>query len=98
MAVPYKIAIAIAMNSNHNAVLAALSAGLLGVHTRVNQLQGGFNRLKLAIGGALAITGGLAMIGVMEKLIEKTKDYSHELAKLENLGGEMQKAVLNGNM
>jgi hypothetical protein len=98
VAVPYKIAVAIAMSSNHNAVLAALSANLLGVHTKVNQLHGGFNRLKLAIGGAFAVTAGMALFGVMDKLIDKTKDYQDQLIKLKALGGDMTPAVQNGSI
>jgi hypothetical protein len=43
----------------------------------------------VAISGALSVGAGMAMFGVMEKLADKTKDYSHELAKLEKLGGPM---------
>jgi hypothetical protein len=94
----YKISIALAMSSNHNAVLSALSAQLLGVHANVNRLTGGFNSLKLAIGGALVATAGVAILKTMTDLVEKTKDYSHELAKLENLGGAMGIAAANGDL
>ena len=92
----YKISIALAMSSNHSAVLGALSSQLLGVHARVNQLTGGFNRLKLAIGGALAATAGVALLDTMGKIVEKTKDYSDELAKLRTLGGGIANAAASG--
>jgi glutamate mutase epsilon subunit len=44
-----------------------------GVHTKVNQLTGGFNRLKVAIVGALSFTAGVAILETMTKLVEKTK-------------------------
>jgi hypothetical protein len=34
----------------------------------------------------------------MTKLIEKTKDYSDELVKLERMGGDMAKSVLSGDI
>jgi hypothetical protein len=98
VAVDYRIAVALAMSSNHNAVLGALSAHLLGVHAKVNSLTGGFNRLKLAIGGALSATAGVAILETMTKLVEKTKGYSDELVKLERLGGDMGRDVRSGAM
>jgi hypothetical protein len=94
----YKISIALAMSSNHNAVLSALSSQLLGVHANVNQLTTGFGRLKTAIGGALAIGAGVTILETMVKLVDKTKEYSDELAKLETLGGGMAKAVVSGDV
>jgi hypothetical protein len=94
----YKISIALAMSSNHNAVLSALSAQLLGVHANVNTLTGGFGRLKTAIGGALGVVTGVTILDTMIKLVDKTKEYSDELAKLETLGGGMAKAVVNGDV
>jgi hypothetical protein len=86
------------MSSNHASVLSALSSSLLGVHAQVNKLQGGFSRLKLAIGGALSVTAGMALFGVMEKLVDKTKDYNDELIKLQRLGGAMSQAVTSGDI
>jgi hypothetical protein len=98
MAIDYRIAVAIALSSNHNMVLSALSAHLLRIHTSVGQLTGNFNRLKLAIGGALAVGGGVLILETMTKLIEKTKEYSDELVKLESLGGAMGVAVRSGDV
>jgi hypothetical protein len=94
----YKIGIALAMSSNHNAILSGLAAQLLGVHANVNNLTGGFTKLKTAIGGALAIGAGVGVLDVMIKLVDKTKEYSDELAKLETLGGSMAKGVVNGDV
>lgn len=96
MSEDYKVAVAIAMSSNHAAVLGALAQRLLGVHTKVKDLEGGFGRLKTAIYGALAVAGGIALFDVMVKLVEKTKDYSEELVKIERLGGNMTTAVQSG--
>ena len=98
MAIDYRIAVALAMSSNHNMVLGALARHLLLVHTSVGQLTGSFNRLKLAIGGALAIGAGIEILHVLTKLVEKTKEYSDELVKLEALGGAMGPAVRSGDI
>jgi hypothetical protein len=94
----YKISIALSMSSNHNAILSALSSQLLHVHANVNQLTGGFGRLKMAIGGALAVGAGVTILDIMVKLVNKTNEYSDELAKLETLGGGMAKAVVSGEI
>jgi hypothetical protein len=94
----YKISIALAMSSNHGAVLGALSSHLLRVDGQVNRLHGNFGRLKTAISGALAVTAGVALFKTMESIVDKTKEYSDELVKLQRLGGDMTKAVVSGDM
>jgi hypothetical protein len=60
----YKISVALAMSSNHNAVLGALASQLLHVHANVNNLTAGFGRLKTSIGSAFAIgTGAVSASG-----------------------------------
>jgi len=94
----YKISIALAMSSNHNAILSALSSHLIGINAHVNQLQSNFGKLKLAIGSAFAVGTGVVILETMGKLIQSTKEYSDELAKLETLGGGMAKAVASGEI
>jgi len=94
----YKISIALAMSSNHNAILSALSSHLIGINAHVNQLQSNFGKLKLAIGSAFAVGAGVVILETMGKLIQSTKEYSDELAKLETLGGGMAKAVASGEI
>lgn len=96
MADVYKIGVSLAMSSNHAAVLSALSSHLLGVHTQVNNLRQNFGRLGLAIGGAFSIAAGLKLVGVMEDIIDKTKEYNRELVALKNLGGETGAAAQSG--
>jgi hypothetical protein len=94
----YRVSIALAMSSNHAAVLSALSSHLLKADAHVSQLNSNFGRLKTAITGALSVTAGMALFGVMEKIVDKTKDYSDELVKLQRLGGDMTKAVVSGDV
>jgi hypothetical protein len=92
----YAIGVKIMLASNGAAVLGLLSRQLLGVHGHVRDLEGGFSRLKLGIVGALGAVVGVGAIDAMVKLIDKTAEYSDELAKLKTLGGGMTAAVASG--
>lgn len=94
----YKIGIALSMSSNHNAILSALSSHLLHAHANVNNLTSGFSRLKVAIAGALSATAGIGILHTMAKLVDKTKEFSDELVKLENMGAAMRADVLSGDI
>jgi hypothetical protein len=87
----YKVAVALAMTSNHAQVLGALSSQLLGVHAKVNQLAGGFNRLKLAIGSALAVTAGTEVFKTMGKMVEHGEKLVHYQTQLRAAGYDNQK-------
>ena len=50
------------------------------------QLTGGFNRLKLAIGGALGVAAGSELMSMLVTMTEKTKGLSHELTQLRKMG------------
>lgn len=78
----YRIGVALSMTSNHAGVLSAMSSQLLHAHAAANKLQGGLDRLKLAIGGAFAMTGGMAILGTLKKVTAHAKELSHELATL----------------
>jgi hypothetical protein len=78
----YKVAVALSMQSNAPAFLSALSSKLLHVHTQVKDLEGGLNRLnkiKLAVGGGLAIAGGAATLKLLEGMVDK----GNELVKVQ---------------
>lgn len=73
----YKIGVSLAMSSNAPQVLQALSSHLLGVHAQVNQLQGGLNNLKVALGGVFAIAAGVGLAKGMGELVSKGSDLVH---------------------
>lgn len=74
----YKVGVALAMTSNAPQVLKALSSGLLGVNAQVKQLTGGFDKLKLAIGGAFAIFAGREMLGAFDKIVKAGDELVHQ--------------------
>jgi hypothetical protein len=82
MANAYLIGVNLALSSNHRQVLQALSHGLLGINTNVNQVHTSFTRLGTAIGGAFALfTGGVILRG-LTSIVDKTKDLSRELTNI----------------
>lgn len=68
-------------------VLAIISRDLLGVHARVGEIEKGFGRWSLAIGGIGAIMAGGAIFGGMVKLAERGSEVNHqlELMKLQGM-------------
>jgi hypothetical protein len=75
----YRIGVTLAMGGNVPQTLSAISRQLLHVHTQVNQLQGGFNRLGMAIGGAMTAMAGSGILRGMAKVVE----HGNELVKIQ---------------
>ena len=53
----YKIGVEIALAGTIMQGLEAISAKLLGIHSKVKDVEGGFKRWGLAVGGAAALFG-----------------------------------------
>jgi hypothetical protein len=77
----YKVAVALQMSSNHAGVLGALASGLIGAHHHVTKLNkglaettGAMTRLKLAIGGGLALAGGTAILATLKNVTDHTRE------------------------
>lgn len=86
MADLYKIGVTIAMKDNATAVLQALSKHVVGLNMSVNQLQGGFDRAKLAALGFTGVIGGTAMLAGMAKLAEAGKEFAHQQSLMYQAG------------
>lgn len=82
----YRIGVALALSSNSSQVLGALSRHLLHVHGQVGQLKGGFDRLKVAIGGALAVAGGVTVITAFRGPLEEARKLEQVVAKFSTFG------------
>lgn len=76
-----------------SSVLAIISRDLLGVHAKVGQIEKGFSRWALAIGGMGAIMAGGAIFGGMVKLAEHGAEVNHQLELMKLQG--MQIAEIN---
>src|SRR5262249_27363359 len=85
---PYRVGIELAMSSNHETVLKALSGSLLGVGRVVDDLHGKFSRLGTAIGGALSVFAGVELAKGLVDLAKASGDVSHEWTKIHGIMGE----------
>ena len=86
MAEVYKIGVEIALAGTITQGLEAISASLLGINTRVNQIAGGFGRWGLAIGGALALLGTAGIAGALKTLADKGGELVNQQNQLVRLG------------
>lgn len=82
----YRIGVSIAMQNGVSPVLGVIARDLLGLHGGVGRLTAGFSRLKLAIGGALSIAAGVAIIGAFKGPLEEAAKYQKELARFKQFG------------
>jgi hypothetical protein len=80
----YAIGVSLMLNSNMANVISLISRQMIGLHQSVQHTQSALNRLGM-FNVATAIGVGAAIAG-FEKLIEHTKDLSHELVQIEKLG------------
>ena len=86
MADIYKIGVNIALTNNVSQVLAVISRDLLGVNAKASQLQGTFNRVKLAAIGAAGLIGGAAVLAGMGKLIGHGERLVHQQSLMRQAG------------
>jgi hypothetical protein len=82
----YRIGVSLAMSSNSSAVLGVMARELLGIHGQVGHLQQGFSRLKVAIGGALAVGAGVGLLVGLGKLTVAGKELADQQAKMSAAG------------
>jgi hypothetical protein len=95
MAEVYKIGVEIALAGTIMQGLEALSAKLLGIKTKVSEVEGGFARWSSAIYGAAAIFTGGAMLEGMKKVVDAGGDLVKQQALLRAMGG-MSAADITG--
>jgi hypothetical protein len=78
----YKIGVSIAMTNGISPVLGVIARDMLGIEGKLGKLESGFSRVKLAVGGAIAIAGGLALLAGMNKTLDAAKDLTREQGKM----------------
>lgn len=94
----YKIGISIVLANSVSPVLATIANDMAGLGLRVKDIEHGMLRWKAPLLGLGAIIGGSMVLGAMEKLVGKTRDFQDELIKLQRLGGGMSAAVASGEI
>ena len=92
----YKIGVRIALANGMSPVLAIIAKDLLGIHTKVSDIEKGFGRWGLAVGGVAGIMGGAAILGGLAAIAKGGEDVNHqlELMKLQGMQfSEIQQAA-----
>ncbi|MFH0295658.1 hypothetical protein AAFX91_00240 [Bradyrhizobium sp. 31Argb] len=94
----YKIGVTIALANGVSPVLAIIGRDMLGLGTKIKDIENnfaGWSKALLGVGGILA---GATILGAMGKLVDKTREFQDELIKLQRLGGEIGNAAASGTM
>src|SRR5258705_13333130 len=94
----YRIGVSIALANGVSPVLAVIGRDMLGLKTKISDIErnfGGWAKALIGVGGILA---GSTILGAMGKLVDKTKDFQDELIKLQRLGGDIGKAAASGDL
>lgn len=74
------------MTSNVSQVLGVLGRDVLGFHGKVKDLEGGLNRVKLALAGALAIGAGVALAASFKAPIDKAMEFEQVVTRFRQFG------------
>lgn len=98
MAEVYEMMMRLGLEGSAMAGLANISSVLSNMHKKVGEVEKGFTNWQSALVGVGSIIGGALILGGIEKVIQKTKGLSDELAKLQKLGGDMAPSVISGEM
>jgi hypothetical protein len=94
----YKIGVEIALANNVSPILAIIGRDMLGLGTKIKDIEKNFVGWSKALIGVGGILAGSTILGAMGKLVEKTKDFQDELIKLQRLGGDIGNAAASGQM
>ena len=92
----YRIGISIVLANGVSPVLHTVMTDLMGLRTRIGDVERSLATWKAPLLGFAAILGGATVLGTIDKLIDKSKDFQDQLIKLQRLGGGMAEAVKSG--
>ena len=82
----YRVGIEIALVGTVMQGLESISAKLLGINTKVHEVEGGFKRWGLAVGGVASLMAGGAIFKGMEKVVSAGGELVAQQMKLGNMG------------
>ena len=91
----YKIMVSIGLANGMSPILAVIGRDVLGLNTKVQDVEKSFGRWGLAAGGVAGILGGSAMLGSMVKLVEHGKEFVHQLELMKIANVSNANIVLN---
>ncbi len=82
----YAVGVKLAFASNAEEMLGLIAGKMMGVHLKAGELKQDFGLIKDAVGGAFAIGGALAMLGVMDKLVHKGAELEDAMYRIQTAG------------
>jgi len=82
----YKIGVSIAMSNGVSSVLAVIQKDVLGLRAAVDLTNGGFSKMKVAIGGLAGVTFGAGMLAGLYKLSGAAERYTEQLNTMRMAG------------
>lgn len=82
----YKIGVEIALTGTIIQGLEAVAARLVGINTKVKEVEGGLSRWGTAVGGAAALIGAAALAAGLEKAVSAGGELVKQQALLRNMG------------
>lgn len=82
----YKIGVAIALTDGVSPVLALISKNLLGIKSKVSDIEKDFSRWALAIGGAAGFLAGGAILKGLSSISDKGKELLHQQELMRQAG------------
>ena len=94
----YRIGVSIVLANGVSPALAIIGRDLLGMHTRVGDIQRDIGRWATALGSVGAVLGGAAVLGAMTKLAEKAADFQDAMTKVSQLNPKVAALVNSGEI
>lgn len=96
MAEVYEMLMKLGLSGGALSDLVIVSDRLTRIHKLTEQITSNFSRWHVLLGGIGTALAGGAILGVMEKIVKKTQDYSEELVTIKRLAPEMRSWVESG--
>jgi len=82
----YKIGVRLSMVSNVGQMLGVLSKQFTGLNSSIANTQKGLARMKTAMAGALAVSAGVGVLDGFSKIVDASKEYTHQIALMNAAG------------
>src|SRR5437899_4359914 len=96
MADVYQVGVKLALSSNHAGVLGALSSSLLGVNTKIKDIEKGFAAWRAPLLGVGALLGTIGIAKGLHAIATAGGRVNHELNMMKSAGmsvAEVQDSV-----
>jgi|GEM_PF-3560009 len=94
----YKVSVSLVLANGVSPTLAIIGRDLLGLRPTIKGIEDNFKGWSTALVGVGSILAGATILGAMTSLVEKSKEFNHQMVSLQRVGGSMTSAVLSGDV